>query len=78
LYLIVDIGEEGANAKPEGILRLVREAKCEDIPRSIIGDHLILNVIRVICLSLHLCVHQLIIIAKGKNQAGAITPRKSK
>jgi hypothetical protein len=76
LYLIVDIGEEGANTESEWILRLVGEAKCEDIPRSIVGDNLILNVIRVICLSLHLCVHQLIIIAKGKNQAGAIDARK--
>ena len=58
-YLIVDFGQEGANAKTKGVLRLEGEAKGEDAPGRSVCYDLILSIFMLLGLGQLpiLCLH---------------------
>lgn len=57
MYLIVDIGEEGADGESEGVLWFVGETKGEDVPGCAVGDHLVFDVAVLVYLGFCLGVH---------------------
>lgn len=57
-YLVADIGQEGTYGQSEGVLLFVAEPHTEDVPGSGIGDDLVLDTFRVVCLVPILWLHE--------------------
>ena len=53
----MDIGKEGADGKSEGMMQFVGKSHREDVPWSIVGDHLILYALCLVSLCSLLNIH---------------------